>query len=448
MGNSRKLLVGFLFAFILLTGCQAAQEQATPTPIPTPIVAEKPTYTVQRGTVERYMTFNARVSPVQEVELYFRMNGFVKTVFKERNDSVLEGEIIAELEMESLLNSLAQAQVSLEQAQLALEAAKQQNERDLAQSAINLEMKELRLQKAKEQNPHLNVVIAKARLEEAQAAVQLAQANYDKVAWQPGVEATGAARALQSATIALEIAKANYESAVQAEEAYKYDIALLEKELELARLQHSWLERGVDENKVKAVQQAELNVQRLRDQIATGQLVSPINGVLTSISIIKGRQVEAFKPVAVVANREDVHITAQLSDAEMTELKEGMPVTVTLATLGMPVSGKITKLPYPFGTGGTRDKLEKADPYTYIELDDASIKLSAGDTVRVSILLERSENTLYLPPAAVRSFEGRNFVVVQDEGRQRRIDIKVGVKGEDRIEILEGIEEGQVVISQ
>jgi len=291
MGNSRKLLVGFLFAFILLTGCQAAQEQATPTPIPTPIVAEKPTYTVQRGTVERYMTFNARVSPVQEVELYFRMNGFVKTVFKERNDSVLEGEIIAELEMESLLNSLAQAQVSLEQAQLALEAAKQQNERDLAQSAINLEMKELRLQKAKEQNPHLNVVIAKARLEEAQAAVQLAQANYDKVAWQPGVEATGAARALQSATIALEIAKANYESAVQAEEAYKYDIALLEKELELARLQHSWLERGVDENKVKAVQQAELNVQRLRDQIATGQLVSPINGVLTSISIIKGRQV-------------------------------------------------------------------------------------------------------------------------------------------------------------
>jgi len=152
--------------------------------------------------------------------------------------------------------------------------------------------------------------------------------------------------------------------------------------------------------------------------------------------------------VAVVANREDVHITAQLSDAEMTELKEGMPVTVTLATLGMPVSGKITKLPYPFGTGGTRDKLEKADPYTYIELDDASIKLSAGDTVRVSILLERSENTLYLPPAAVRSFEGRNFVVVQDEGRQRRIDIKVGVKGEDRIEILEGIEEGQVVISQ
>jgi hypothetical protein len=37
---------------------------------------------------------------------------------------------------------------------------------------------------------------------------------------------------------------------------------------------------------------------------------------------------------------------------------------------------------------------------------------------------------------------------VQDEDRQRRVDITVGIEGTDRIEVLEGLEEGQIVLGQ
>ena len=38
----------------------AGEGEATPTPVPTPIVPEKPTYTVQRGTVVETLEFTGR----------------------------------------------------------------------------------------------------------------------------------------------------------------------------------------------------------------------------------------------------------------------------------------------------------------------------------------------------------------------------------------------------
>jgi len=105
-------------------------------------------------------------------------------------------------------------------------------------------------------------------------------------------------------------------------------------------------------------------------------------------------------------------------------------------------------MPYPYGKGGSQSKLDKADQFTHLALDDTSIELRMGDVASCTVLLEEEKDALWLPPAAVRTFEGRNFVVVDQDGRQRRIDIKVGIVGADRIQILEGLEEGQSVIGQ
>jgi multidrug efflux pump subunit AcrA (membrane-fusion protein) len=71
-----------------------------------------------------------------------------------------------------------------------------------------------------------------------------------------------------------------------------------------------------------------------------------------------------------------------------------------------------------------------------------------GDLVRATAVLESREDVLWLPPQAVREFEGRKFVIVQDGDAQRRVDVKTGIVGEDRVEILEGLTEGQVVLTQ
>jgi multidrug efflux pump subunit AcrA (membrane-fusion protein) len=61
--------------------------------------------------------------------------------------------------------------------------------------------------------------------------------------------------------------------------------------------------------------------------------------------------------------------------------------------------------------------------------------------------VEHKQDVLWLPPQAVRKFEGREFVVVQDGEVQRRVDVKIGVESTDRVEIEEGLSEGQVVIA-
>ena len=45
-------------------------------------------------------------------------------------------------------------------------------------------------------------------------------------------------------------------------------------------------------------------------------------------------------------------------------------------------------------------------------------------------------------------FEGRRFVVLKEDDIQRRVDVKAGIETQERVEIEEGLEEGQVVIGQ
>jgi HlyD family secretion protein len=68
--------------------------------------------------------------------------------------------------------------------------------------------------------------------------------------------------------------------------------------------------------------------------------------------------------------------------------------------------------------------------------------------VKIMIVLEHKDDVLWLPPDAVRAFEGRRFVVVREGERERRVTVRTGIETEDKLEILEGLEEGNVIVGQ
>jgi hypothetical protein len=51
--------------------------------------------------------------------------------------------------------------------------------------------------------------------------------------------------------------------------------------------------------------------------------------------------------------------------------------------------------------------------------------------VKIHIVLGRKDNVLWLPPDAVRAFEGRRFVVVREGDRERRATVRVGIETAD-----------------
>jgi hypothetical protein len=227
---------------------------------------------------------------------------------------------------------------------------------------------------------------------------------------------------------------------------------LLTIEVQRAQQQLDWLKEGVDPVLVNEVNQAQLSLERLQAQVADAQIVAPMDGQVLSLSLYAGRPIEAFKPGIVIADPSAVEVSADLASSQMQDMVEGQEASVTLSAYpGETWQGSVRRLPYPYGSGGGTASLDDADTSVRISLEGDLSDLELGDLARVVIVLEEKDDVLWLPPEAVRTFQGRKFVIVQEGDRQRRVDVTVGIEGKDRVEILEteaGLEEGHIVVGQ
>ena len=198
------------------------------------------------------------------------------------------------------------------------------------------------------------------------------------------------------------------------------------------------------------VELAQIALDEMKAQVEATQIVAPFDGTVLSIFLSESTAVEAYKAVVVVADLSELEISADIADKELNELVEGMPVQAwPVSAPGSVTAGALRKLPYPYGNATDVKATDKEDKTTRVSLETSleDIGLDLGDLVRVVVLLEEKDNVLWLPPQAIRNFEGRKFVVVKDGEGQRRADVKVGITGDDRVEILEGLTEGQVVVA-
>lgn len=451
----RLLLVWLLVLPLALLGCgPRPEEEATPTPIPTSVVPDKPTYVVQRGTVENLEQFTARVSPLNEEGLFFRKSGYVKVVYVDREDWVEEGTVLAELELEDLMNQLSLAEVDLESAQKRYSAAEEELERNLFSAQMNLDALNLRMERALLQAPVADFTSQRLAVERASDVLEEAKVAYREALdrpWEPQrvrdsllKNVKRAEQNLLEAQSRLEQARLQHE---RAQAVHALDIKLLEMDIHKAEQQIEWLMQGVDPALTQSLESAQLRKQRLEDQIATGQLIAPFAGEVTTLNVTPGRSVEAHNPVAVIADPSEWDITADLTTNQLNLMEEGQAAEVTMSSRpGEVFAATLAQLPYPYGTGGGEVDVEDRDERVHIALaEPGRTDLEVGDLVKVTVLIERSEDTLWLPPAAIRSFEGRRFVMVKEADRLRKVDVKLGIEGEDRVEVLTGLEEGQTI---
>lgn len=203
-----------------------------------------------------------------------------------------------------------------------------------------------------------------------------------------------------------------------------------------------------DYQAVADVKLAELAVKRLSDQAEMSRIRSPIDGQVMSISKVAGSEANAYSTVIIVADPSTLEVVADLMRAEVIQLHEGQEAQIELADYPRKViNGTIRRLPY-VGLSGM-DYVETLDNSTRIRfIPTKSMNLKVGDLALATIILEERDNVLYLPPDAVRVFQGRRFVVVQEPDRRRRVDVKIGIESEDRVEIKEGLQEGLTAVGQ
>jgi multidrug efflux pump subunit AcrA (membrane-fusion protein) len=428
-------------SLLILTACSSGVSDAepTPTPLPTPVVAEKPTYIVQRGPVTKSLEFTGRVGPVKRQDLFFRTDGFVRNVKVERNAQVKTGDLLADLEIVDLENQLAEAQLKLKEAE-------RTSNTSLADEEAELEKARLQLQKKLAEDVKATVVAKQIALENAQDARKYAYDEYDKAKnrpWDPDEVTDRYKKNFIEAERNLTVAQAEYEQALAGQKTYAYDVALLRQDVAQA-------ERKVTQIKEEGgtpldVEQAKLEVKKIADKIAAASINAPFDGEVLALNISPGNSVEAFKTAIVVGDPSALEIAADLEASDVAELSVEMPASIRMRNRPeQDLSGFVRQLPFIGGSDSTNND----DKAVHVALQDKNVTLELGELATVNITLEQKDNALWLPPAAIRTFQGRDFVVIQDGSSQRRVDVKLGIKGEDRVEVLEGVEQEQVVVGQ
>ena len=475
---------------------------ATPAPtvIPTPTRPALTTYTVQRGTIERSVELQGRVAAVGERELSFAVDGVVKAVYVTPNTNITRGQVLAELDSGELDDRLTQAKQQYAQ-------VRRQLERALNELRFPLRRAEIDLEAARATLAQLLAPPDAAKVTAARAALQQAEAARDRARNDASAVKTRAELALQQAQKRLIAAQAEFSAASYAVEQDKTDNraqerlaragdALRAAEEDVARLQIEYdtarnneiaavqsaeaqvaiaqaaldeLLRGPDPLRVaearrnvalaelaveqarsaiqvdptleRAVEEAKKGVEDIQRQIESLKLVAGFDGQILAVNIAPGSVTRAGEPVfialapSVAADALEVLITSSAAP-----LVVGQPVSITFARYpGATYQGTVISIPGS-GPGGALSGY-------HIAYEPTDLKLSSGDAATVTVVLARRENALWLPPKAIRA-DSRSYVLVQRGDRPERVDIETGLTTPDRVEILSGLNEGDVVIGQ
>jgi RND family efflux transporter MFP subunit len=505
-----RVVVVALFLLSACSTQQSADSFPTPTPRPAPQVLEKPTYTVERGEVIDKVEVSGFVSAKKQQELSFTQNGFAKVIYVERNQAINEGDVLIELDQGELPNQLRQAEVTLQQAQA--EQTSTNADREAAVKRAQLDLADAQGALAKLQQPASAADIARAQaaiksaqanleavktnasaektaaeltMRKASEAIPPLQAAYvralerwndvkdhpDYVEYKPRQQDFLQAESdLKSAEYALDQAKLAYETAqkneapaiakaeAQLAEAQAdlaalragpkaADLAAARREVERAQLALQEAQRGGgNEDLEKRIATAQLELERIQAQIAAGRLVAPFTGKVAEVSVKPGDQVEAYQPVITVMDDSERELLVEsVTSNDATRIGVGMPVEIVFSRHpGRTFNGVITALPTSATSSAATIDQDKAYHIEYT----ADVPLEVGDLGRVVVTLSKKDDALWLPPQAIRAFEGRRFVVVKDGDRQRRQDVRIGITSTERVEILDGLKEGDVVVGQ
>ncbi len=200
------------------------------------------------------------------------------------------------------------------------------------------------------------------------------------------------------------------------------------------------------------------DIVELREDIEAAKLRAPFSGTIVSVSAEKGQTVQAYEEVALIADLSQLTVAAKMSVEDLKKIAPGLPANVDINANGS-FSGIVDRLPVQNddnnNNGGGRyynpnqnDK-ETIDDFMLVRVDGLPADIQRGTPLSVSVVTERKEDAVVIPPSTLRTYGGRTYVqVVEEDGTKREVDIEVGLQTSTEVEVVKGLEPGQKVVGK
>jgi membrane fusion protein, heavy metal efflux system len=171
-------------------------------------------------------------------------------------------------------------------------------------------------------------------------------------------------------------------------------------------------------------------------------LRSPIAGRVVDRKVTPGLVVKEEEELFTVADTSALWCFVQLPEKDLSLVKSGFQAILTVSSWpGEEFPGRVDFL---------ADMVDKATRTIRgrVRVDNPQNRLKAGMFANIAIRVGQ-RTALSIPETAVMAANGDSFVFVEiSPGTYRKHLIKVGAKGGGRVEVLEGLEAGELVVVQ
>ena len=168
---------------------------------------------------------------------------------------------------------------------------------------------------------------------------------------------------------------------------------------------------------------------------------SPVAGVVTEKKALQGMRFMPGETLYQVTNLSSVWVIADVFEQDIALVRPGAKATVRINAYPDKVfTGPVTYV-YPILTAETRTVPVR------VELANAGGLLKPGMFTQVDLSAAPKGDVLTVPTSAVIDSGRRQIVLVQiKEGRFEPREVKVGARSEERVQILEGVQDGELVV--
>lgn len=168
---------------------------------------------------------------------------------------------------------------------------------------------------------------------------------------------------------------------------------------------------------------------------------SPIAGSITEVDTQLGAYVTAGAELFNVANPSRTQVEAAVPAADAQRIVPGDRAVVELPTGGLVDALVRSSTPSV--------NLQSRAATVVLQFVGSSGGLRQGQGVRVRITpFGAKTDVIVLPEGAVQQVEGRDAVFVQVKGGFQATPVSVGSRGNGRVEILDGVKAGQIVVTE
>ena len=177
-----------------------------------------------------------------------------------------------------------------------------------------------------------------------------------------------------------------------------------------------------------------------RQQLVDAAILAPFDGIVQERRVSPGEYVQVGQAVVTLVRTDRLRLTAGVPESKAGPIKTGQKVQIRVAGRREPVAAVVSRVsPTVMQTSrSVRIEADVANP---------DLELQGGLFAEADIIVDPNAQTLAAPVSAVSRFAGVQKVWLVAGGTARQQSIRTGREADGRIEILEGVAAGDVIVN-